>query len=1053
MGVGVHFYNSDEYQPWLAKFNSTTFSSLFSGLDAEGLRGVSKRSLDLDDDFVPRKIRFKTKLNPMEHKVIQEKISKGILEFFYGAVKSNNRWFLVRKRAYPADDVRGWRLVVDISANKHVRPDSFPLPSPPGIAQFLSNFLYTFKADATEAYSQKKVTEETKAYLVLATQSGNVTHTGQPQGLVGSQPCLLRDFAYIYRDVKNLRTYVDNFFGGADDYPTLSTNFFAFLDASVQGNVKLTIGELEYAATSIEAVGFRVSKGSFSPSERLTAAMAQIPSPTDVKSLKSFLASVNVLRNHIPDYNARIATLAPLTRKGASYIWGKDQQAAFHDLRDALLSPEVLKPFDRTLPTRVKPDYNGFENKPGRDPALGASLWQLHGTEWMPCGYGSRFLRESEKNLLKRESAYSSSIGESLAFDFGLNHFYSELSQVDKFEVLCDARNLTYWRTSDSPLLVRLRAKVSGKYDLTRITVRHIPRRLNALSDTLGRLALQPSPTEEDLCLSTYAYNASSLITLHSSNTIPDSFTAQDFSLEELDQLRRAKVSVRGPIFRHLHGRTMFLVPESLRTEDLWQSAHFTESGSHNTLARTRANLSHLHWKAKTRWVSKHWSACERCVPARVSHAAGPVLEYTGQGLRPTFFGQVVSFDTCGPKPSHDGPLHLATCLDGHSGLFNACVISSPNEVNAAKALNHFRCYGVTPTIALFDRAKSYLASASFRGYLKSLGIEPRYSKGHDPRFIMGLERIHHEFNVWHRTLDDPMTWPSHFNEFIFLINSAISESSALSRSGMAFGHGPAHGKLIALRHRTLLNAKADSHELPPARLADGQRVYMLANPKSKDKLALHGVDLIEYTPTTSLIRNNAGDFKHVASNRLRPGPKGPPRVSPGAAEPPLAAPLDILPVRGDSPRANAPAPPLAPAVAPPPISSPILPVANAPARAAPAFAAAPSGPDVNDWLVYKDLHDPYVGVVTSVEAKSVHIHAFAHSAKLNRLTACWTDGSSATVLSDYSRSDWVPNVYLIDRVNLVAWAPRSLSAKFTLPRELQHAIAGFDRDPYEPHT
>ena len=81
----------------------------------------------------------------MEVHVLKDKISKGILEFYRGRgiVKSNNRWFLVSKTAYPADDIRGWRLVVDITANKHVRPDSFPLISPPPLSPSGSLSFYT----------------------------------------------------------------------------------------------------------------------------------------------------------------------------------------------------------------------------------------------------------------------------------------------------------------------------------------------------------------------------------------------------------------------------------------------------------------------------------------------------------------------------------------------------------------------------------------------------------------------------------------------------------------------------------------------------------------------------------------------------------------------------------------------------------------------------------------------------------------------------------------------------------------------------------------------
>ena len=509
----------------------------------------------------------------------------------------------------------------------------------------------------------------------------------------------------------------------------------------------------------------------------------------------------------------------------------------------------MLKPIDPRLPTQVRLDYNGFENTPNREPALGNSLWQRHGDDWFPVGYGSRFLRPSEKNLLKRESAYSSSIGESLSFVFALNHYYCELSQLESFEVLCDARNLTYWRTSDSPLLVRLRAKISGKFDISKITVRHIPRRLNYFSDALGRLAQHPLPTEEELSLSTYAYSATDLLSSFvSSNSIPDYFLASDFTLPELGQLRKNKISTRGPVTRSLHGRNLFLVPESARTDDLWQAAHISEeTGAHFPLSRTKANLSHLHWKAKSAWIKKRWKTCERCIPARASHDLAPIQEFSGEAMRPTHFGQVVAFDTCGPKATPTGPKHLATSLDGHTGLFQATVIDSPNETSAMLALRHWKRFGKTPEIALFDRAKAYLASAAFRSLLASEGIDPRYSKGDDPRYILGLERVHREFNNWHRTLDDPLLWEEHIDEFIFLVNSLVSEATGFSRSGLAFGQGPAAARALLLRHSSLLRARTDSKELPPPRLRSGERCFILANPKEKNQLALHVVDIVEF--------------------------------------------------------------------------------------------------------------------------------------------------------------------------------------------------------------
>ena len=62
IAVGYIFHSSDEFPPWIARFNSTKYDPVFAGLDAEGLKGVSKRSLNLDPSFSPKKIRFKTNL-------------------------------------------------------------------------------------------------------------------------------------------------------------------------------------------------------------------------------------------------------------------------------------------------------------------------------------------------------------------------------------------------------------------------------------------------------------------------------------------------------------------------------------------------------------------------------------------------------------------------------------------------------------------------------------------------------------------------------------------------------------------------------------------------------------------------------------------------------------------------------------------------------------------------------------------------------------------------------------------------------------------------------
>jgi hypothetical protein len=109
-----------------------------------------------------------------------------------------------------------------------------------------------------------------------------------------------------------------------------------------------------------------------------------------------------------------------------------------------------------------------------------------------------------------------------------------------------------------------------------------------------------------------------------------------------------------------------------------------------------------------------------------------------------------------------------------------------------------------------------------------------------------------------------------------------------------------------------------------------------------------------------------------------------------------------------------------------------------------------PPSPSVHDWVVYKDGSKAYVGVVVSVEKKSIHIHAFAHSPSLKRLTACWQDDELREKLSDKPKARWLPSTYLIDRDNIIGHADRENSSeKFKLPLSLARVRADFNRDPH----
>ena len=131
--------------------------------------------------------------------------------------------------------------------------------------------------------------------------------------------------------------------------------------------------------------------------------------PTNVKEIRAFLGFCGYYRQFVRDYSTVAAPLVLLTRKIVKWKWGKDQDIAFNDLRDALSSAPVLAP----------PDYSKLWiiDCDASNDAIGAVLSQA-GADGIkhPVYYYSRTF-----NTAKRD--YSTTDRECLAVGAGMKKF------------------------------------------------------------------------------------------------------------------------------------------------------------------------------------------------------------------------------------------------------------------------------------------------------------------------------------------------------------------------------------------------------------------------------------------------------------------------------------------------------------------------------------------------------------------------------------------------------------------------------------------------------
>jgi len=131
--------------------------------------------------------------------------------------------------------------------------------------------------------------------------------------------------------------------------------------------------------------------GGLKPDPEKVRAITEYPKPENKQDLQRFLGMVNYLGQFIANLSGRTAPLRLILKKDIEWHWCKEQDDAYQDVKQALITAPTLKFFDVQSAVVIQADAS----KAG----LGACLMQ----EGHPVAYASRALPEAEQNYAQIE--------------------------------------------------------------------------------------------------------------------------------------------------------------------------------------------------------------------------------------------------------------------------------------------------------------------------------------------------------------------------------------------------------------------------------------------------------------------------------------------------------------------------------------------------------------------------------------------------------------------------------------------------------------------------
>ena len=218
------------------------------------------------------------------------------------------------------------------------------------------------------------------------------------------------------------------------------------LKALLKNGLKISPKKCQLFRTNLHYIGDEI----FIKDKRVCAkllrsrleAIQKLQSPTTVKGCRSFVGMVNFLSMFCPELQKLLKPINDLTRKGRPFVWGKEQQDSFEEIKHRLVKPPVLHLPNTTGRFHLYSDTSKF--------ATGSVLYQIQNCKPKLIVYSSKRLPEAANN-------YSITKLELCRLAINIASFSHLLKRVD-FNAIIDHLSLTHIiKCKAEPVTIRIK--------------------------------------------------------------------------------------------------------------------------------------------------------------------------------------------------------------------------------------------------------------------------------------------------------------------------------------------------------------------------------------------------------------------------------------------------------------------------------------------------------------------------------------------------------------------------------------------------------------------
>lgn len=317
-----------------------------------------------------------------------------------------------------------------------------------------------------------EISERSREITTFITRKGLFRYTRLMFGISCAPELFQKLMEQILCGCEGCLNFIDDIIVFGEDRKEHDTRLAKAQKTLEMNGVTLNDEKCSYGESEVKFLGHTLSENGVRADLDKLKAIRDFREPTTGEEVRSFLGLVNYVGKFIPDLATVTEPLRILMRQKQKFVWAKEQQKAFDQLKQNMMDPATLGYFDVNDRTQLIADASPV--------GLGAVLIQIN-------EYGPRIISYASKSLSDVEKRYAQTEKEALALVWATERFHFYL-YGRTFELITDHKPLeTIFGPKSKPCLrierwvLRLQA-YKGK-------VVYRPGKSN-IADPLSRLAI-----------------------------------------------------------------------------------------------------------------------------------------------------------------------------------------------------------------------------------------------------------------------------------------------------------------------------------------------------------------------------------------------------------------------------------------------------------------------------------------------------------------------------------------------------------------------------------